>query len=307
MRPLVQTQCSSPVDITDVYEMFNATFPADQLQPSSKQTFASSLSQVVNITSYKTFSPVVHFVNLTKTASQPLTGALVGMNFSDARNLSFHHDEAVGLMACTLTAHWVPTTTSIDPSVGNVVIPDYPNPLDIVNSLGLMGRARLIDIQRSYTHSVNTRLEGLHFNVLEYELSRFGIKPDPSFRWVMEAPVVMGSSYPAVHANDRCVSPDQHRDNDGKSTVTNLANQNVPNQNIKTGATEADWASDIVTHPDLYMPVSWTVQRYGYGWSLKGATAILGAVVLLVQASLTIVYLVAVILGRWQFRGWDCL
>ncbi|EXJ71147.1 uncharacterized protein A1O5_06141 [Cladophialophora psammophila CBS 110553] len=307
MRPLAQTQCSSPVDITGVFEMFNATFPADQLQPSSEQTFASSLSQVVNITSYKTSSPVVQFIDLTKTAGQPLTGALVGMNFSAVRNLSFHRDEAVRLMGCTLTAHWVPTTMSIDPNVGNVVIPDYPNPLDMVNSRELMERAHPIDIQHSYTYRVDAQLEGLRVNVLEYELGRSGIKPDLHFdgswkhRWSWVAATLLSMQMTDALARINTdttmytycyLCRDQSESySKGKSAVTSLANQNVPTRNIKTGASEADWASDIVNHPDLYMPVSWTVQRYGYGWSLKGTTAILAAVVLLVQVSLVIVYL----------------
>ena len=112
MRPMVQTQCSGPIDITDVDEMYRVTFPADQLKRSSGQSLARSLTEVVNVTISRKFSPAVNFIDLSETAGHPLIGALVGMNYSFARNLSFDRQNAAGLMACTLVAHWVPMNMS---------------------------------------------------------------------------------------------------------------------------------------------------------------------------------------------------
>ncbi|OQV06936.1 hypothetical protein CLAIMM_11437 [Cladophialophora immunda] len=327
MRPLVRTECSPAVDITDVDEMFEVTFPADQLRPSPGQSFAPTISQVVNITRYRTSSyPVAYFIDLSKTTSQPLTGALFGMKFSSAKDFSLERDEAVGLIACTLTAHWGPTFMSIDPNVDNVVMPDYPNPLDIVNSPELMQRALGIDLEHSYTQRVNAPLKGLKVNVLEYEIA--GILPHSNFsepfdgswnhRWSWVVATVLSMQMTDALARTKTVvasmytycylCPDQTNTNyTGKSAIMNLANQNVAKDNIKTTISEADWASSIVNQPDLYTPVQWTVQRYGYGWSLKGTTAVLAAVVLLIQASVLMGYLLARMAWRWPFEGWDSL
>jgi hypothetical protein len=88
-----------------VDEIYEASFPADQLVPPSRQTFAPSLSQEANISISRTCTPVVNFVDLSEAAGKPLLGVLVGINFGHARNLSFNRDTASGLIACTIAPH----------------------------------------------------------------------------------------------------------------------------------------------------------------------------------------------------------
>ena len=155
MRPLVRTQCASPQDITDVDEIYEASFPAVQLIPSSGQAFAPNISQKVNISISRTYTPAVNFVDLSEAAGKPLLGALVGVNFGYARNLSFNRDTASGLIACTIAPHRVPTNMSADPNIDNVAILDHPNPFDIVNSTELMGQAIPIELDLPYAQRIN--------------------------------------------------------------------------------------------------------------------------------------------------------
>lgn len=183
MRPLVQTQCAPPQDITDVGEIYEASFPADQLIPSSGQTFAPSLSQKVNISISRTFTPAVNFVDLSEVAGKPLLGALVGMNFLSARDLSFNRDIASGLIACTIAPHWVPTNMSADPNSDNVAILDHPDPFDIVKSTELMSRAIPIEIDLAYAKRVNIHLPSLSVNVLEKELRPIAFVRSPKYQY----------------------------------------------------------------------------------------------------------------------------
>jgi hypothetical protein len=326
MRPLVQTQCAPPQDITDLDEIYEASFPADQLIPSSGQTFAPSLSHKVNISISRTYSPAVNFVDLSEAAGKPFLGALVGMNFRHARDLSFSRDTASGLIACTIAPYWVPTNMSADPNIDNVAILDYPKPFDVVNSTELMSRARPIELDLSYAQLVNIRLPSLFINVLEHELRPLAIFSSPKYqhqydgswklRWSWVAATLLSMQLSDALARIKTLTPmmtfcercaDQTYD-PGKSIVQDLSVQNSPYSGKKKLASSADeFANEIKSQPDLYMPVQWTVQRYGYGWGLKRATEWFAAIVILLHTLLVLAHLLTVSVRRWHFEGWDDL
>ena len=322
MRPLVQTQCAPPQDITDVDEIYEALFPADQLTPSSGQTFAPSLSQKVNISISRTYTPAVNFVDLSEAAGKPLLGALVGMNFGYARNLSFNRDTASGLIACTIAPHWVPTNMSADPNIDNVAILDHPNPFDVVNSTELMSRAMPIELDFSYAQRVNTRLPSLFINVLEHEFRSLAVVTSPRYqydgswktRWSWVAATLLSMQLSDALARVKTLTPmmtfcerctNQTLD-PGMSLLQDLSVQNSPYSAKPKFASSADeFANEIKSQPDLYMPVQWTVQRYGYGWGLKRATEWLAAIVILLHTLLVLAHLLIVFVRRWHFEGWD--
>jgi hypothetical protein len=324
MRPLVQTQCAPPQDITDVDEIYEASFPADQLIPSSGQTFAPILSQKVNISISRTYTPAVNFVDLSEAAGKTLLGALVGMKFYHARDLSFNRDTASGLMACTIAPHWVPTNMSADPHTVSVAILDHPNPFDVVNSTELMSRAIPIELDLSYAQRVNIRLPSLFINVLEHELRPLAVVPSPKYqydgswkmRWSWVTATLLSMQLSDALARVKTLTPmmtfcercaDQTRD-PGRSSLQDLSVQNSPYSAKPRFALSADeFANGIKSQADLYMPVQWTVQRYGYGWGLKRATEWLAATVILLHTLLVLAHLLIVLVRRWHFEGWDGL
>ena len=324
MRPLVQTQCAPPQDITDVEEIYEASFPADQLIPSSGQTFAPSLSRKVNISISRTYTPAVNFVDPSETAGKPLLGALVGMNFSYARNLYFTRPTASGLLACTIAPHWVPTNMSADPNIDNVAILDHPRPFDVVNSTELMSLATYIELDLSYAQRVNTRLSSLFVNVLELELRPLAVVTSPKFQydgsrkmrwsWVAATHLSMQLSdaiarvKTLTHMMTFCELCANQTVNPGKSLLQDLSVQNSLYSAKPRFASSADeFANEIKSQADLCMPVQWTVQRYGYGWGLKRATEWLAAIVISLHTLLVLAHLLIVLARRWYFEGWDGL
>ena len=325
MRPLVQTQCASPQDITDVDEIYEASFPADQLIPSSGQTFAPSLSHKVDVSISRTYSPAINFIDLSEAAGKPLLGALVGMNFGNARDLSFSRDTASGLIACTIAPHWVPTNMSADPNNDNVAILDYPNPFDVVNSTELMSRAIPIELDLSYAQLVNIRLPSLFINVLKHELRPLAIFSSPEYRyqydgswklrWSWVAATLLSMQLSDALARIKTLTPmmtfcercaDQALD-PGKSLVQDLSVQNSPYSGKIIASSADEFANEIKSQTDLYMSVQWTVQRYGYGWGLKRATEWLAATVIILHTLLVLAHLLTVSVRRWHFEGWDDL
>ena len=96
-----------------------------------------------------------------------------------------------------------------------------------------------------------------------------------------------------------CANKTEHP---GESLILNLAQQNSPYTKTATNRSEEVVADDIKTKSELYMPVNWTVERYGYGWSLKRTTEILAAVVLLIHTLLVLSHLIVLTLRRWHSK-----
>lgn len=319
MRPLVQSQCAPAQDITDVADAYEVSFPTDLLVPSAGEIFSHQLSQTVNVSISQTYSPAVNFVDLSEAAGKPLLGAVIGMSFGNGRKLGFNRDNAVGLIACTIAPHWIPTNMSADPNTDNVAILDNPHPLLSLKSSELLDRAVPIAVNISYAHKVNTRLESLSINVLEHELRALSIVQSPKYEydgsWGLRWPFVTAtllsmqltdalarikSRTPMMTFCEGCAAG-------GKSLLQDLSIQNSPYSGKAENMSADIFADSIKARSDLYTPLAWTVQRYGYGWGLNSPTEQFAATVISLHAVLVFAHLLIMLLRRWHLNSCDSL
>lgn len=170
-RPLVQTHCAIPVDITGHQDdLYTVTFPTDQLRYASKYEVLPPVIKEANISAVKRGSPKVEFVDLSETSSQPGVGVLVGLEFLNGTNVGLSQNKAQGLVACTIVAHFIPTNMSYQPKTDNVVTIDNPDPYNIVNSSHLMTQAKLITLDFSYLNATNPPIGQSQGKVYEHLL-----------------------------------------------------------------------------------------------------------------------------------------
>ena len=329
MRPLVQVQCSMPYDIT-TEEFITISFPSDKLKRPGQVANKQNITQTINTKLFENHGfPKVKFTNLSAEAGRPTLGALVGMSFVNPQSLfgsSFNGSLARGLIPCTIASHWIPTTMAHDPSTDNFVILDNPDPMSVINSTDLMGKARNIDINLSYAEAVNIDIfPGTDIlprtNVLEYELSylAFSVIQPPGFcvydgewknSWAWLVSTLLSLQLSDGLARHQHAVPMYVYCHDCRqgSYAYNIDDLNNPQSlRVWPNSSSITLPQSITAHPELYTPIQWRVEHFGYAWSLDRVTKFLAATVVILHSLLVIAHLFLVCMRRWRCDSWNSL
>ncbi|KAL9611914.1 MAG: hypothetical protein Q9167_003467 [Letrouitia subvulpina] len=329
LRPLVQAQCSNPYDVQDK-ESVTVSFPSNKLvltagEPSLKQ----SMTQVVKALQFENNGmPKVQFIDLSVEAGRPTLGALVGMTFSNPRNL-FHvspdSSPIRGLIPCTTVSHWVPTTMARDAVTDNIVILDHPDLMDIINSSKLMDKARSIDVDISFAEAVNTIVLD-NLTAIEFELENLAFNrstPIPTYdgewgskwRYLVSTLLSLQLSDALARINHNmsmmvyCKDCDPGWNYSKQSFVIDIKDlNNYESLHFVNDSSPDTFAKDTTKHPELYTPVRWRFEHFGYGWAFDRVTKILAAIVVILHLWLVVAYLLVVVfVRRWRCDSWSNL
>lgn len=325
MRPLVHTKCGTPVDIT-TSKTVEVTFPPLNSTP-TEVPFHANVSRRLEPKSFMSQHTKVSFVDISKEARRPTLGVLVGMGFWNASLLSpsFRGLLAHGLIPCTTSAYWVPTKVSYDPNAANVVILDNPNPLSILSSKDLMSQAQPVEIDISYANIVNSQIGVNGSSVLEYELHHFenGAAAYPDFpydgdwgsakwSWIVSTLISLQLSDALARVNELAVMEvlceGQGCYDKTATYVQNIRQQNAPFSFSHVPHDDATtYNQGIKQHPELYTPVEWSVERYGYGWGFDRITKSLAAAAVILYILIVLTHLTLVLKRRWRYDRWEDL
>ncbi|KAI1622147.1 hypothetical protein EDD37DRAFT_507979 [Exophiala viscosa] len=331
MRPIVQTECGPAVNINDL-DTFEATYPTDQLRVKPGENYTREIRQEVNATFHRQHvrsKMFVNFHNLSTAAGRPTLGALVTMDFFNAHiNLANVSDgeTALGLMPCTILAHWIPSNMSIDPKLNNVAILDNPLPVvDVVDVPSLFERATTLDIDMAFANAVNAPTSSPNSHtVIETEILPMALNftnGQPQFDgswgdlWPYAVATVLSLQFSdaLARSNDDfltfllCEGCANQTESPGYSAVKNLAGLNGGPAEIIPESSQTSWIEEKKNRTDLHTVVNWKLERYGYGWAMKRPTEWLAATVLRLHALLVIVHVVVVTRGKWRCYAWDDL
>lgn len=327
MRPLVQVQCSMPYDVS-TKESIIINFPFDKLKKPGEATLGRNITQAINTTLFENGGlPKVSFTDLSAEAGRPTLGALIGMSFVNPQSLfgsSFNGLVGRGLIPCTIASHWIPTIMARDPNVDNVVIVDNPDPMGVVNSKDFMRKARNIDIDLSYAEAVNINLS-TRTTVLEYELGYLSFSNSETgihlydgtwhcWDWLVSTLLSLQLSDALarldylvpmfVYCQD-CINLTSNASTSWAHNIDDLNNplsiQKVP---VNSSVT---LLHNVNAHPELYTPIQWRVEHFGYAWSFNRATKFLAATVVILHSLLVIVHLLFVCVRRWRCDSWNDL
>lgn len=325
MRPLVQTQCGKLYNIAD-RDALEISFPSKNLSMTKDEiSFNPNMVRQIKTAPFRSALPKVRFTDLSVEAGKPALGAVAGMSFYHAKNMSdspFGDNFGNGLIPCTISTHWVPTHMSYDPNTANAAILDNPHLRDFLHSQYLTPRARSIDINISYANIVNAELGSPENRVLDYELGFLTTGENKDFRfdgswgkkwsWVVSTLISLQVSDALARIKERMammVLCEGNNCYDHKFvTVQNIRPQNspfsirpIPNNDLSA------YHENIMAHPELYTPAEWTIERYGYGWGFNEVTEWLAAVVLALNAAIVLAHLFFVLIQKWRCDGWDDL
>ncbi|KAL9037344.1 MAG: hypothetical protein Q9214_005743 [Letrouitia sp. 1 TL-2023] len=208
----------------------------------------------------------------------------------------------------------------------NVVMLDHPDPMDIINSSNLMDKARSINVDISYAESVNIIMPN-NSTTLEFELENLAFNrsiPIPIYdgswgnkwRYLISTLLSLQLSDALarinhnmsmmVHCKD-CNKPGFNVSN--TSFVQNIADLNNPNSlYFMHGSSLDTLAQDKTKHPELYTPVRWRFEHFGYGWAFDRITKILAAIVVMLHSLLVVAHLLVVVfVCRWRCDSWSNL
>lgn len=322
-RPLVQTQCGMAQAIPDEHDEMDVNFPVDQLVSKPDQHFTPNVSRRISVTRFRDRSPIVDFIDLSAEARQPTLGAIIGMSFHHAKVLfgsGRAEENGTGIIGCRFAVHWISTDMSTDPTRGGIAVLDVPSPIDVVNSTTLMASSTPVNVDLSYANRTNARIPSTSISVLEYELSRLSFRhPKDRFdmfagrgnwtdRWSYIVATILSMQLADALARLKTRVPIEILCNgcpqgNSSSKIQSLARQNNADSAAGTNESALVLAEKIKAHSDQYTPVSWTVHRYGYGWSLRDMTKILSAVLLLLHCFLVLVHFVVVAKRSWQYEN----
>ncbi|KAL9618331.1 MAG: hypothetical protein Q9160_006913 [Pyrenula sp. 1 TL-2023] len=327
MRPIVQTHCEMPIDISDIEDNLQSlTFNMSGLiYKPDEHLSRGEVTKSLNISNLRDGSPKVEFVDLSEESGRPMLGALIGMQFYNAKALPLVANTAQGLLACTLAAHWTPTNMSTDPRVDNVAALEESYPRPALKSKTFAEYSRPITIDATYANKVNSVIPGAKGRVLEYELQHLAVQQGDPGRglpyvydgtWTRKWPYVIASLVSMQMADalarvktkmtmmaycGRCAD---QKNNPGSSTIQDLSIQNSPYSAPLTNLSRDEFVINIKSQPDLYHPVEWHVERYGYGWSLNDVTKKLSAALVLIHVILVFLHVAIVSWRRWRYELW---
>lgn len=217
----------------------------------------------------------------------------------------------MGLMPCTILAHWIPTNMSIDPKSDNIAILDNPLPVaDVVDSPSLLERAKTLDMDLSFAEALNVPLSSSEATtVMEEELIRLELNDsrfdgDWKAQWPYVAATVLSLQLADALArsnNDEeiytlCEGCEALNTTsvDSLSSLNGEAPRHMPRSN------QTNFIASVNNQPERYTPVTRKLERYGYGWALKRPTEWLAAAVLVLHALLGIVHIAVVTQRRWR-------
>ena len=316
-RPLVQTQCGMPKDITAYRDdMYRVDFPIDRLRLLSKSPSKLPVSKQVNISSIKGGSPKVTFVDLADADNAHYAGILIGLDYFNGNLTSLNSYNASALIACTTIAHFIPTVMSSEPKTDNVATIDNPDPYFIVNSTDLMKQAKQISLSHEYLNATNPQIGGRRGKVHEYNLQPLAAqssgvgKPylydgswNSSWPWVvstvMSMQIVDALARVQYHGNDNKMMTLCEKCASG-TVILDLAKQNTGWRQEHVDYHTVEFKSTLeATRAGGYLPLTIKAERYGYGWIIQDASEWAAAVVLMLHSALVLGH-VALALGR----GW---
>ncbi|KAI4217429.1 MAG: hypothetical protein LQ351_000024 [Letrouitia transgressa] len=329
LRPLVQVQCSSPYNVQDK-ESMTVSFPSDKLVTSTGESpLRKNITQEIKPMQFENDGqPKVQFIDLSAEAGRPILGVLVGMTFAWPQalfNVPSDSSDIRGLTSCTTISHWVPTTMARDAVTDNVVIVDHPDPLAIISSSSLMDKARSINVDISYAEAQNVLMPN-NMTAIEFELAWLSFTSEPiqiyngsrGDKWpylvstllslqLSDALARINQNTPMLVYCKDCNDPLFNVSK--KSFVKNIADLNLPGSvQIIPDSSVDTLAQDITEHPELYTPIQWRFEHFGYAWAFDRVTKILAAVVVFLHSLLVVAHLLVVVcVRRWRCDSWGNL
>ena len=334
MRPLVQVECGMPHNVQED-DSITLSFPSDNLRMGKdKAQVGQSMTQVVNTTLFANGGfPKVSYIDLSAEAGRPTLGALVGMTFTNPQLLfdpSSNDFYDRGLIPCTIASHWIPTTMARDPITDNVVMLDNPDPMGAVTSTALMQKARNISIDLSYAEVVNRDLGGI--TVLEFELQYLSYAQiqldgnlsipgydggwNEKWPWLVSTLLSLQLSDALARLNHDvsmlvyCKDCNDHPFNISQTSYAqNIADlNNFYSIHVMPNDSAVSLPQNITKHPELYTPVQWRIEHFGYAWGFDRVTKILAATVIILHLVLLVAHLFIVVCVRqWRCDSWDNL
>lgn len=336
LKPLVQTQCNPPQDISTADEI-SVTFNTGSLGFKDGESSVNT-TRAVNVTNYRSANDTVQFdwVDLSADSGNVTLGALFGASFSNPRGLfpSFEGSEARALIACTIKSYWVPTTMSRDAKTDNVVILDNPNPYDIVKNQTSLNKARHLDIDLSFAEKLNAFIIDngfrLYNSVFESELSRiapnnqrrFDGTANETWQWIVSTVISMQLTdalsrishqrtiftwHQAVPNGPQFKFHTQNQTSDKQHNISyaqNLSDLKNLSNSFHPPGPASNYLDQIKANSPTHVPVHWEFHRLGYGWGFNKTTKALASAVLAAHAALVLVHFGIVYGRRWRFNSW---